>query len=126
MLKFRDRTIEAPHKGGIVQNDFLATLPPEDFEQLRPYLRAAERKRHTVIHEANKPVDAVYVVESGLISRVARTQADGAVEVAMVGRYGLVGLSVILGTMVALHRTIVQIPGLALRISAPDLQAIMT
>jgi CRP-like cAMP-binding protein len=125
MLKFRDRTTEAPHKSGVVQNHFLATMPPADFEQLRPYLRVVELKRHTVIHETNKPADAVYFVESGLISRVARTQADGAVEVAMVGRTGLIGLSVVLGTMTALHRTIVQIPGLALRISAADLQAIM-
>src|ERR1700752_1177428 len=125
MLKFRDRTTEAPHKSGVVQNHFLATLPPEDFEQLRPYLRVVELKRHTVIHEANKVVDAAYFVESGLISRVARTQADGSVEIAMVGRFGLVGLAIVLGTMVALHRTVVLIPGLALRISAPDLQAVM-
>lgn len=125
MLRLRDRTTEAPHGGGVVQNHFLATLPPADFEQLQPFLRVVELKRHTVIHETNKPVDAVYFVESGLISRVARTQADGAVEVAMVGRFGLVGISVVLGTMVALHRTVVQIPGLALRISAGDLQAVM-
>jgi CRP-like cAMP-binding protein len=126
MLKVRDRTTDAPPKpAGFVQNHFLATLPPADFEQLRPYLRIVELKRHVIIHEANKPVDAVYFVESGVISRVARTQADGAVEVAVVGRFGLVGLAVILGTMVALHRTVVQIPGVALRISASDLQAIM-
>lgn len=126
MLKFRDRTTEAPHRAGVVQNYFLATLTPEDFEQLRPFLRVVELKRHAVIHEANKPVDAVYFVESGVVSRIARTQADGSVEVAMVGRSGLVGLSVVLGTMMALHRTVVQIPGLALRISATDLQAIMS
>jgi CRP-like cAMP-binding protein len=125
MLKFRDRTTEAPHKSGVVQNQFLSTMSPSDFEQLRPFLRVVELKRHTIIHEANKPADAVYFVESGIISRVARTQADGAVEVAMVGRFGLVGLAVVLGTMVALHRTVVQIPGLALRIPAPDLQTIM-
>jgi CRP-like cAMP-binding protein len=126
MLRVRDRTTEAPHKSGIVQNHFLATLSPADFEQLRPHLKVVELKRHAIIHEANKPVDAVYFIESGIISRVARTQADGAVEVAVVGRFGLVGLSVILGTNMALHRTVVQIPGLALRISASDLQAIMT
>jgi CRP-like cAMP-binding protein len=125
MLRFRDRTTEAPPKTTAVQNHFLATLSPADFEQLRPYLRSVELKRHAIIHETNKPVDAVYFVESGVISRVARTQADGAVEVAMVGRFGFVGLSVILGTMVALHRTVVQIPGMALRIPAGDLQAIM-
>ena len=111
MLKIRDRTTEAPHKSSLVQNHFLATMPPADFEQLRPYLRLVELKRHAVIHETNKPVDAVYFVESGLISRVARTQADGAVEVAMVGRSGLVGLSVVLGTMMALRGTdIVRVP----------------
>jgi CRP-like cAMP-binding protein len=116
---------EAPPDPGLVQNHFLATMAPADFEQLRPHLRAVELKRHAVIHETGKPVDAVYFVESGLVSRVARTQADGPVEVAMVGHFGLIGLAVVLGTMVALHRTVVQIPGLALRISAADLQAIM-
>src|SRR5688572_29100326 len=109
MLKIRDRAAEA--QPGLVQNQFLATLPPADFEQLRPFLKMVELKRHAIIHEANKPVDAVYFIESGVISRVARTQADGAVEVAIVGRFGFVGLSVILGTMIALHRTVVQIPG---------------
>jgi CRP-like cAMP-binding protein len=126
MLRFRDRMTEAPHEPGVVQNRFLATMPPADFEQLRPYLRVVELKRHAVIHETGKPVDAVFFVESGLVSRVARTQADGPVEVAMVGHSGLIGLSVVLGTMVALHRTVVQIPGLALRISASDLQTVMT
>lgn len=125
MLNMRDRTTEAPHRPGVVQNHFLTTLSPEDFAHLRPFLKVVELKRHAIIHEANKPVDAVYFIESGVISRVARTQADGAVEVAVVGRFGLVGLSVILGTMLALHRTVVQIPGSALRISATDLQAIM-
>lgn len=125
MLNFRDRTVEAPHKSGVVQNHFLATLPPAEFDQLRPFLKVVELRRHAVINETNKVVDAVYFVESGLVSRVARTQADGTVEVAMVGRSGLIGLAVVLGTMVALHRTVVQIPGLALRISATDLQAVM-
>jgi len=126
MLKVRDRTADVSPRPGVVQNHFLATLSPEDFEQLRPFLKMVELKRHAIIHEANKLVDAVYFIESGVISRVARTQADGAVEVAVVGRFGLVGLSVILGTMAALHRTVVQIPGTALRIPATDLQAIMT
>jgi len=125
VLRFRDRVTEAPHGPGVVQNHFLATMAPADFDELRPFLRMVELKRHAVIHETGKPVDAVYFVESGLASRVARTQADGPVEVAMVGRSGLIGLSVVLGTMVALHRTVVHIPGFALRISAADLQAVM-
>lgn len=125
MLKYRDRATETQHKAGVVQNKFLATMPPEDFDQLRPFLKVVELKRHAVINEANKPVDAVYFIESGVASRVARTQVDGAVEVAMVGRFGFLGISVVLGTMVALQRSVVQIPGVALRIAATDLQAVM-
>ena len=57
MLKVRDRTADAPTTAGIVQNHFLATLTPADFEQLRPFLRIVELKRHAIIHEANKPVE---------------------------------------------------------------------
>jgi CRP-like cAMP-binding protein len=125
MLKINDRLTEARHKDGIVKNAILATLQPASFEQLRPFLKVVDLKRNAVIHEANKPVESVYFIESGIISRVARTQGDGSVEVAMVGRYGLVGVSVLLGTMTALHRSVVQIPGQALRISAGDLQTIV-
>jgi CRP-like cAMP-binding protein len=125
MLKINDRLTEARHKDGIVKNEILATLPPAAFDQLRPFLKVVDLKRNAVIHEANKPADSVYFIESGIVSRVARTQEDGSVEVAMVGRFGLVGVSVLLGTMTAMHRTVVQIPGQALRIYASDLQAVM-
>lgn len=111
---------------GVVRNAFLATLTPSDFERLRPYLSSFELQRHAIIHEANKVVDTVYFIESGGVSRVARTKADAPIEVAMVGRFGFVGLSVVVGTMVAPHRTIVRLPGRALRISAVDLRAAMS
>jgi CRP-like cAMP-binding protein len=126
MLLVTDHETEDSPRENIVRNAILATLPPELFEKLRSFLKLIELRRRAVIHEANRPVDAVYFIESGVISRVARTQKDGSVEVAMVGKYGLVGVSVLLGTMTAMHRTVVQIPGQALRISASDLQAVMT
>lgn len=125
MLRINDRLTEARHKDGVVKNAILATLEPASFDQLRPFLKVVDLKRNAVIHEANRTVDAVYFIESGVISRLARTQEDGSVEVAMVGRYGLVGVSVLLGTMTALHRTVVQIPGQALRIHASDLLGVM-
>jgi len=125
MLLATDDKKSIPLKEWIVRNAILATLPPELFEKLRPFLRVTELRRRAVIHEANRPVGAVYFIESGVISRFARTQEDGSVEVAMVGKFGFVGVSVLLGTMTALHRTVVQIPGQALRISASDLRTVM-
>jgi CRP-like cAMP-binding protein len=109
----------------IVRNRVLANLPTDDFEALRPHLTPTELKRHAIVQEANSPVKQVYFVESGFISRVARTHSDGLVEVAIVGRYGFVGISVALGTMISLHRTLVLIPGYALRIDAGDLHRAM-
>ena len=125
MLLVSDRETEDVIKETIVRNDILATLAPPLFDKLRPYLKLVELRRRSIVNDANKPVDAVYFIESGVISRVARTQEDGSVEVAMVGKFGFIGVSVLLGTMTALHRTIVQIPGQALRISATDLQKVM-
>jgi len=125
MLRVTDHETEDVLKHNIVQNDILATLPPSLFEQLRPHLKLVELRRRAIINEANKPVDAVHFIESGIVSRVARTQEDGTVEVAMVGRFGFVGVSVLLGTMTALQRTVVQIPGQALRIQATDLMRVM-
>ena len=84
-----------------------------------------ELRRHAIIHDAGKVVEWVYFVESGGISRIVSTKVDAPIEVAMVGSFGFTGLSVILGAMLASHRTIVQIPGSALRISAKDLHTAM-
>lgn len=114
-----------PPTSYVIQNLVLATLSAADFELLRPLLVPVDLKRNAILHDTNKPVEAVHFIESGVLSRVARTQLDGPVEVAMVGRFGFVGVSVVLGTMAALQRTVVQVPGLALRIDANDLQRVM-
>lgn len=108
-----------------IQNLVLATLSEPDFRLLHPHLSIVELRRKAILHDVNRPVEAVHFIESGVLSRVARTQEDGPVEVAMVGRFGFVGVSVVLGTTGALQRTVVQVAGLALRIDAEDLQRIM-
>lgn len=113
------------HTERTIQNKILTTLPPEQFDLLRSHLSLIELKKNAVIHEANRPIEAMYFVESGIVSRVARTTLDGPVEVAVVGRRGLVGVSLLLGSHTALQRTIVQIPGEALKISADSINAIM-
>lgn len=112
----------APHP---VRNQVLSTMQPADFERLRPFLQYVDLKKNKVIFEANRPADSVYFLESGIVSRLAATPSDGPVEVAVVGRFGFVGISVVLGSMQALHRTVVLVPGTALRISADRLRTLM-
>lgn len=110
---------------GAVRNKLLRTLNPRDFDQLRAVLEIVELKRNAVIGDVNKPVEAVYFIETGLISTLARTHSDGPIECALVGRRGFVGLSVVLGETVATHRSVVQIGGTAFRASARDFVAVL-
>jgi CRP-like cAMP-binding protein len=108
-----------------VRNVVLATLPETEFGLLRPHLSVVTLRRNQILHDEFRCPNAVYFIESGIVSRVVRTAKDGAVEVAGVGRCGFIGVSVVLGTMQAIQRTVVTVPGTALRIEAERLRLIM-
>jgi CRP-like cAMP-binding protein len=126
MLQVSEFATGVSFSAHIVMNKFLQSLSPFEFDQLRLHLTSVHLRKGAVIHEQNKPIDAVYFIESGLVSRIVKTQTDGSVEMALVGSSGYIGLSVALGTCIALHRTIVLVPGTALRISARHLRDVMT
>jgi CRP-like cAMP-binding protein len=109
----------------VVRNAVLATLPESEFALLRPHLKLLALRRHEIIHDASRCPEAVYFIESGMVSRVIRTAKDGAVEVANVGRRGFIGVSVVLGTMLTIQRTVVLVPSMALGIDAETLRALM-
>jgi CRP-like cAMP-binding protein len=120
MLKSSHLT-EVHYATDCVANQFIATLPATDFETLSGHFSAVELKRHAIIHDTDRPIEAVYFLESGALSRVTRTPRGSSTEVAMIGRTGFVGLSAVLGSANAMHRSMVSLPGVALRIPAKDL-----
>jgi CRP-like cAMP-binding protein len=119
------RSVLSMQSSHVVRNVVLATLPEAEFALLRPHLTPLALRRNEIIHDTSRCPNAVYFIESGMISRVIRTAKDGPVEVANVGRCGFIGVSVVLGTMLAIQRTVVLIPGMALRIDAETLRALM-
>jgi CRP-like cAMP-binding protein len=110
-----------------VRNLLLTTLPETEFSLLRPHLKEVRLRRNEILHDAFCCPQMVYFIESGIVSRVVRTAKDGgAVEVASVGHRGFVGVCVVLGTMQALQRTVVLVPGTALTIEAERLRQILS
>lgn len=109
-----------------VRNLLLSTLTESEFEKLRPFLEVFDLHSKTVIQQSSQPAENVYFVESGIVSRVVQTPSDGPMETVMVGRYGFVGASVVLGIEQTLRRAVVLLPGRALRISAEDLSRVMS
>ena len=111
-----------PYPRDQVRNRLLASLSPDAFALLEPKLERVPLTYRAVVIEANKPILHVVFPESGIVSTVANTDG-GRIEVGLVGREGLVGIPIILGTNETPHTSIVQGAGEAVRISSNDLRA---
>jgi CRP-like cAMP-binding protein len=109
----------------VVQNRVLACIDPDGFARLHPYLQPIELKRRAILQDHNHQIEHVYFIERGVASLFARTQRDGPVEVAMVGRLGFVGVAAVLGTFRSPNRSLMTVPGSALRIPAHDLRRVI-
>src|SRR5690242_8193228 len=105
------------------QNEILATLPPKDIERLRPHLSRVTLVSGQVLHEHGNLIEDVFFIEAGIASLTADTMDNGAVEVGLTGREGLVGVSALLNPeALSIHRAFVQVPGAAFRMRATVLR----
>ena len=100
-------------------------MDPVLFGCIRPYLRPVVLQHRTILQEHCRPIENIYFIERGVASLLARTQRDGPVEVAIVGRLGFVGVPAVLGSIRSPNRCIMAVAGAAFRIAAKDLQNIM-
>ena len=78
--------------------------------------------RPTELEAANEEVRFVYFPTSGVASIVAIDESGESVDTAMIGREGMTGLAVFLGTDQSPVRTIVQVPLSAMRMEANALR----
>ncbi|MDE2378240.1 Crp/Fnr family transcriptional regulator [Bradyrhizobium sp.] len=108
-----------------VKNRLLAGLGPDSFELLGPFLQPAALKRGAILQDYNHPIEHIHFIERGVGSLLVRTQRDGPVEIAIVGRLGFIGVAAVLGIQRCPNRCLMSIPGYALRIAVPDMQRAM-
>ena len=107
-----------------IQNRLLAGVAPASFEQLRPFLQPIGLKRHAILQDYHHPIEHIYFIERGVASLLVRTQRDGPVEIAMVGRLGFVGVAGVLGMQRSPTRCLMSVPGYAFRIAVSDLRRV--
>ncbi len=105
-------------------NELLSMLPPAELGQLRPLLTRVQLVNGQTLHEAGERIEQVFFVEQGFISMVADAAGSSpGTEVGLIGREGMVGLPVLLGSQAAsFDRAMVQMPGTAHRMSARALR----
>ena len=92
------------------KNLILARLSSDDFALLQPHLEPADLPLRKVLEKRGKPIKAVYFPESGFASVVADSDTRP-IEVGLVGREGMTGLAVLLGSDRNDHDTFMQSAG---------------
>jgi len=94
-------------------NRLLQALPKADYEALLPHLEVAVLVRDAVLVEAGDALSRVYLPHAGAVSMVVNLSEGQTVEVAMIGRDGVVGATTALVDGISLSDVVVLFPGTA-------------
>lgn len=95
--------------GTPLHNRLLAALPRADYNRIAKHLRLQATATGDTLHDQGRRIDEVYFPNGGVFS-ITNRMGDGAVvEVAIVGREGMLGLGVFLGDPSATGRTFQQV-----------------
>lgn len=103
-------------------NQVLAQLAPSDLAALAPQLEEIALPRLMRVEERGRAIDHAYFPTSGLCSVLASDARGQQLEVAVIGREGMSGYSIVLADGRAPYETLVQISGHGYRIAAATLR----
>lgn len=104
------------------QNGLLAALDAESYTQLRPQLEFVSLPHGGVLCEARVDLKHVYFPISGIVSLLYELENGTAVEVALTGNEGLVGVQAFMGGGTATSRAVVRSTGCGYRLRADVLK----
>jgi len=107
------------------QNHLLNSLMPSDAALLAPHLERIELPFRFSLETAQKPITHVYFPLDGVVSVVATGPREHSIEVGIIGRDGMSGHAVLMGTDRAPNATFVQIAGHGVRIKTEMLKAMV-
>jgi len=97
--------------GVLVRNIILLSIPDGEYALLRPDLELVDLPQQRTLHEPGEKIEFAYFMNSGLASLVVLTRDGRSVEVAIVGREGIVGTPLAVGLNRDPYRAIIQISG---------------
>ncbi|MGC4096272.1 MAG: cyclic nucleotide-binding domain-containing protein [Nitrospira sp.] len=104
-------------------NRLLALLSLEVRRQMLPSLKLIDVEMGHQIYEPTHPIRHVYFPLTAVTSVLSEMEDGTTVEVATIGREGMVGLSIFLGDETTYLRCIAQVPGTALSIGREEFQS---
>jgi CRP-like cAMP-binding protein len=98
-------------------NRLLASLSRHDLALLQPHLTPVALNLHKGLERPNRRIEHAYFPHFGIASVVAVQSGDMRVEVGLIGREGMTGSAIVLGSDRVPHETYVQVAGEGQRIS---------
>ncbi len=98
------------------KNRLLARLHRDDYQRLAARARLVNLDFKQTLYKYRAPIDYVYFPISGAASALTVMDDGSAIEVATVGKEGVVGHTTLFAGKASPHETIVQVAGAALRI----------
>jgi hypothetical protein len=112
------RQTQQPKSPDPRRNRLLARLEPEDYEALRLGAKVASLKFRKRLLRQDEGVNAVYFPLTAMISLLVTTDSQPQMEMATIGKEGVVGAAELLQAQGAMGLKLIQIPGSAVRIDA--------
>lgn len=104
--------------GRPLSNHILSLLPAGDYGRLAAHFQYVELPLGEVLYQPDMPLSHVYFPLSGTVSLTAPMSDGGEIEIGIVGREGMAGLPVFLGTSFTPFKAMVQVSGGAVRVAA--------
>jgi CRP-like cAMP-binding protein len=111
--------------GKAVNNVILLSLPDEEYNLLRSHLEPVGLSQYHILHEPSEKIDFAYFLNDGMTSLVALSADGRSVEVGIVGKEGMVGMSITVGLVRGTFRAIMQMSGNGSRIRSEILQEVL-
>jgi CRP-like cAMP-binding protein len=92
-------------------NRLLAALPPDEYQRLSAELNYRPLKLRQTLHKHGERLNEIYFPSRTVCSITNAMEDGGVVEVATIGREGLVGVGAVLGDSVASGEAFIQVQG---------------
>jgi CRP-like cAMP-binding protein len=111
--------------GRAVHNIVLCSLPDKEYNLLRPHLEPLDLPQYKILEEPGEKIDFTYFLNEGMTSLVALSRDGRSVEVGIVGKEGMVGMSLVAGLHRGTFRAIMQMAGTGVRVRAQVFQDVL-
>ena len=104
------------------KNHLLAHIPPAALERWRPQLERVDMPLGQVLYEAGNTLSHVYFPTTAIVSLLYVMQNGASTEISVVGREGIVGISLFMGGDSTPSRAVVQSAGEGYRLHGDAIQ----